>query len=326
MIIGFSGRKQSGKDTSGSIAQILLNSPQLSNEGVKDFLRKQVDNSNSPYYKKWAIKKFADKLKDITCLLIGCTREQLEDEVYKNTILGEDWWCIKKWYPANPNHKTVFTLYPYIGFDSRIFDGDDACMWVEVKMTPRLLLQLIGTECGRQILHPNIWVNSTMADYKAEDTWVGGEESVSVNITSMGGHKGISKQIHTKESFLIPKFPDWIITDMRFPNEAEVIKQKEGILVRIERPWFYKLLEDGRHEFSDKEDRSGHVYIMAAKYSKEEAEVLYQNDFKEKVHESETALDDYEGFDHVITNDGTIDDLINYVRELLLKHELLTQN
>ena len=29
------------------------------------------------------IKKFADKLKDIVCLLIGCTREQLEDQEFK---------------------------------------------------------------------------------------------------------------------------------------------------------------------------------------------------------------------------------------------------
>lgn len=30
--------------------------------------------------------------------------------------------------------------------------------------------------------------------------------------------------------------PDWVVTDVRFPNEAEAIKQRGGKLVRIERP------------------------------------------------------------------------------------------
>ena len=35
------------------------------------------------------IKKFADKLKDIVCLLLGCTREQLEDRGIKSLSLQE---------------------------------------------------------------------------------------------------------------------------------------------------------------------------------------------------------------------------------------------
>ena len=30
-------------------------------------------------------------------------------------------------------------------------------------MTPRLLMQLIGTECGRQVIHPEVWVNSALS-------------------------------------------------------------------------------------------------------------------------------------------------------------------
>jgi hypothetical protein len=33
-------------------------------------------------------------------------------------------------------------------------------------LTPRRMLQLLGTDCGRNIIHPNIWVNATMVDYK----------------------------------------------------------------------------------------------------------------------------------------------------------------
>ena len=89
-VIGISGKAQSGKDTVGKIINILLNSPHLNNEGVLTFLRKNVITD-----KNWTIKKFANKLKDILCLLIGCTRTQLEDETFKNTELGEEWWYYK---------------------------------------------------------------------------------------------------------------------------------------------------------------------------------------------------------------------------------------
>lgn len=89
MLISFSGKISSGKDTSGSIAQILLNSPQLNNEGVKDFLNKNVSATESPYYSNWVIKKFADKLKDMVCLLLGCSRENLEQQEIKSMTLEE---------------------------------------------------------------------------------------------------------------------------------------------------------------------------------------------------------------------------------------------
>lgn len=82
-IIGVSGRKQSGKDTIGKIINILVSSPQLNNEGVATFLRKDIGQSH------FVVKKFADKLKDIVCILLNCTREQLEDESIKSLSLQE---------------------------------------------------------------------------------------------------------------------------------------------------------------------------------------------------------------------------------------------
>ena len=34
---------------------------------------------------------------------------------------------------------------------------------------------------------------------------------------------------------VINKLPNWIITDLRFPNEARVIKQHQGITLRVNR-------------------------------------------------------------------------------------------
>ena len=64
MLIAISGRKQSGKNTVAKIINQLTNN-------------------------KYEEKCFADKLKDIICILINCTREQLEDESFKNTELGQ---------------------------------------------------------------------------------------------------------------------------------------------------------------------------------------------------------------------------------------------
>jgi hypothetical protein len=72
---------------------------------------------------------------------------------------------------------------------------------------------------------------------------------------------------------------NWIITDVRFPNEAQAIKDRGGIIIRIERP-------------------GGESHCGGA-------------------HASETALDDYD-FDIVINNDGTIDELIDKVKQLNL--------
>ena len=76
-------------------------------------------------------------------------------------------------------------------------------------LTPRLLLQLLGTECGRNIIHPNIWVNSLISEYKS--------------INNRG----------QKPKDDIFTFPNWIITDMRFPNELEAIKNRGGISIRV---------------------------------------------------------------------------------------------
>jgi hypothetical protein len=123
-------------------------------------------------------------------------------------------------------------------------------------MTYREFLQKLGTEAMREGLHTNVWVNALFADYKAK--WVPTGDSVA------------------KEDVSLEKeYPNWIITDMRFPNEMEAVELKEGVTIKVVRP--------------------GTAV---------------------GTHPSETALDDAY-FDHVISNDGTIEDLIEKVRQVL---------
>jgi len=75
-------------------------------------------------------------------------------------------------------------------------------------MTVRDFLQKLGTDGLRNGLHDNVWVNALMADYKRIE--YGDDEQ--------------------------GQYPNWIITDCRFPNEAIAIKNAGGIMIRVDRP------------------------------------------------------------------------------------------
>jgi hypothetical protein len=81
------------------------------------------------------------------------------------------------------------------------------------KMTVRDFLQKLGTDAMRMGLHDNVWVNALMADYKRE--------------------KLCDCEKECRCTF---RLPNWIITDVRFPNEAQAIKDKGGIIIRVDRP------------------------------------------------------------------------------------------
>ena len=231
-LIGISGKAGAGKDLVGVIIQYLVHTTGIINmEYWEDFKNKST--FNQIVFSQYVIKKFADKLKTIVCLLIGCTREQLEDREFKERELGEEWW----YYKGRNN-----SLIPYNQTSKR--STEDL-----IKPTPRLLLQLIGTDLFRKQLHPNTWVNASFTNYLNNA---------------------------------------WIFTDVRFPNELEAIKKRKGITIRVNRG----LVE-----------RTGKM-------------------IQEPEHISETALDNAK-FDYVIENDCTIDDLIEKVKEILIKENII---
>lgn len=99
------------------------------------------------------------------------------------------------------------------------------------------LQQKLGTECIRDKLHTNAWILSLLSNYTENDSYV--------------------------------------ISDVRFKNEADYIKSKNGILIRI----------------------NGDPSNIRA------------NSKRNLNHISETDLDNYPNFDHIIENNGTLDDL-----------------
>jgi len=88
----------------------------------------------------------------------------------------------------------------------------------------------------------------------------------------------------------------WIITDLRFENEAEFIKKRGGIVIRV-----------NRDRFSYKSDLPESASPI--EHAEKGKELHY--------HPSETSLDDYE-FDYVIDNNGSIEELVEKVKQLNL--------
>lgn len=79
-------------------------------------------------------------------------------------------------------------------------------------MKVREFLQSLGTDAIREGLHDDAWVIALMAQYKIEEP----------------------NEI----------LPNWVVADIRFPNEAEAIRKKDGILIRINK----KTMKPNHHD------------------------------------------------------------------------------
>jgi hypothetical protein len=144
------------------------------------------------------------------------------DDILKDYISHEWWleeqsgWEVKKFAGKLKQIASLLT-----GIDMQKFEDQEfkklnlGPEWSihGMPMTYRELLQKLGTDALRDGLHPNIWVNALFSDYKV------------FNEPSMYPNGGGGKH------------PNWIITDVRFPNEAKAIKDRGGIIIRVDRPF-----------------------------------------------------------------------------------------
>lgn len=126
--------------------------------------------------------------------------------------------------------------------------------------TYRELLQRYGTEVGRSI-SPTIWIDSLMCQYDNECG----------SCIEYGAVKGDGMSMNR-----VTYEPYWIVPDVRFESEAKAIKDRGGLIIRINR---------------DTGSTDTHI--------------------------SETQLDEYNGFDYIIDNYGTLEELIMQVQEFM---------
>jgi hypothetical protein len=122
-------------------------------------------------------------------------------------------WEIKKWAGKLKQVAELLTGIPVEKFEDQEFKKTNlGKQWndrINNPMSVRDFLQKLGTEGLRDGLHTNTWVNALMADYKC----------VPADRAPNGWDCN-----------------NWIITDTRFPNEAQAIKDADGIIIRVTRP------------------------------------------------------------------------------------------
>ena len=106
-------------------------------------------------------------------------------------------------------------------------------------------------------------------------------------------------------------YPSWCITDMRFPNEMDAVVERKGITIRVVR--YPKTVEVSRGPQD--------IETIPFDPTNQKHMDLWKGE-SSRLHASETALDNAE-FDYEIINDGTIEDLVEKVREILIKEEII---
>lgn len=176
-----------------------------------------VENHN---FKKLS---FADKLKDGVASVFDWDRDLLEGDTDRSRIWRE---------------KTDQFWTEETGFE----------------VTPRLVLQLFGTDCMRNGFFDGIWVSL------------------------------VKKQILENPD------TDWVIPDVRFPNEMRMINSVQGQVWQVRRgdlpQWFY--------------DRRDH------------------GEKPKSVHPSEWAwIESDSNFDQIVSNDTTLEDLQKKVQSII---------
>lgn len=133
LLIGLTGRKQSGKST---VAKILA-----------------VDHN-------FIERSFAAPIRQFTAELLGLTPDQLEQE------------------------------------------KEAPIAWLDGKVSPRQIMQRMGTEFGRQMVHPELWVRRAL----------------------LGAQGYLDTGRHL------------VVSDVRFANEATAIRELGGVILHLRRP------------------------------------------------------------------------------------------
>lgn len=165
---------------------------------------------------------------------------------------------------------------------SRVFRETPDEFWSKSmgkEFTPRLAMQIMGTEVGRQIFHQDLWVDSL-------------EQRVNRKLSM--------DAVFRQESHIV-------ISDVRFPNEIDRIKKMGGSVFRVVRgsepEWYTTALTD--NEF------------IKLSLDKEPNITLGMKKNYPNIHYSEWAWIGHE-VDGMISNNGTLDELEINVKQLVL--------
>lgn len=175
------------------------------------------------------------------------------------------------------------------------FHGDSGIEYSNL-MTYRELLQKLGTELLRNGIHQNVHINSLFADYNENK--------------------------------------NWIITDLRFKNEFDSIKNREGITIKIIRymsandwlnsKYFNKIVIKNKQFIIDSfEEKSISKFEIINFIDNNKVNILQNvldKNFNKLIHQSEIELNDYynEGkFDYVLHNNSDLNTLETQIKNIV---------
>lgn len=232
-IIACSGKAGSGKNTFASILQWVVN-PQYSKPSYfnYDYIVTERGKKDINTISTWKQVAFATKLKRMASIILGVPIEKFEDQEYKASYLSSEW---DVWRIRFANGKQ---------YGKNFSTGEEAIKWeaaerydlqwqrtrittiTREKVTIREFLISLGLKCRN--IHKNFWINGLFSDYKP------------TNLNKDGYLEyNNGKTLVVPNPQMFPEeliYPSWIVTDCRFLNEAKAIKDRGGIIVRINRP------------------------------------------------------------------------------------------
>lgn len=223
---------------------------------------------------------FAGSGKDTVATIIqGLTLKQSNEQIVNNlnnkyfTAYISNWQIKKFAAPVNDCYK-IITGVDYLSLNR------------EEKELHRTNFRDFANKT-KEVFGEDVWVNALMGQHK---------------LTSHKYKTGIKDSGIEEEVFEEPEYPNWIISDVRFLNEAKAITDRGGIVVRVNR-----------------ENIEEHVCKYCGTTTMQADYLCYKAPIQ---HESETSLDTY-NFDWIIDNSGTIEDLIEKVKEMLIHFKIL---
>lgn len=148
--------------------------------------------------------KYAYELKRLIAFILDVDISLLEDRTFKSTVIPEmeiTQLVYKFINPYSIQYKTINVSSKIFNdgmIESYLEEGFEYIDHRKVEVTPRWLMQNIGTKCFRDIISKDFWVWKTFKNFNSDSKW--------------------------------------IISDVRYPeNEGKIISQNNGVLIGVKR-------------------------------------------------------------------------------------------
>ncbi len=121
----------------------------------------------------------------------GCGKDTAADMLTNN-------FSFDRYSFATPIKDAIKAIFPHIA-DARLYGNKKEDIIPDLGVSARHMLQTLGTDWGREMVHPDIWLKAAESHIEA----------------------------HSNSYFVIP--------DVRFDNEAEFIRDNDGAMICITR-------------------------------------------------------------------------------------------